>query len=204
MKVLQIVSDSDESLTTSAVARLAGLPRPTAYRIIAALIAEGMIVERSGGLLGLGPRLISLAIRSWTQSDIREAARQPLETLRDVLNETVHLAVNSGDEMVYIDKPEANRPISMRSRIGTRVPLYSSSVGKAWLSTLPQADMARIVEPLTFEPKTDHTVSSPAELFMQLAEIRTRGFSMDLQENEAEICSYRSRSSQQTVTRLLA
>jgi DNA-binding IclR family transcriptional regulator len=177
-------------MTTAAVAKLANLPRPTAYRIVAALIAERMVAETPAGLLTLGPRLISLAMRSWSRSDIRNVARQPLKDLRDALSETVHLAVNSGDEMIYIDKLESNRPVSMRSRIGTRVPLYSSSVGKAWLSTLPDAEALRMIETLSFEPKTSHTVSGPTNLYAQLKEIRRSGYSRDLEENEAEICCY--------------
>ncbi|AYD04275.1 IclR family transcriptional regulator [Neorhizobium sp. NCHU2750] len=190
MTILQIVSDSDEPLTTAAIAKLANLPRPTAYRIIAALLSEGMLVENTSGRLGLGPRLISLAARSFERSDIRTTARGPLETLRDTVNETIHLAVNSGDEMVYIDKLESNRPVSMRSRIGTRVPLYSSSVGKAWLSTLPETEATKIIATLSFEAKTEHTVSGVTALSTQLVDVRRRGYSLDLEENEAEICCY--------------
>jgi DNA-binding IclR family transcriptional regulator len=190
MTILQIVSDAQEPLATAAISRVANLPRPTAYRIIAALISEGMLIETQSGMLQLGPRLISLATRSFDRSDIRNIARIPLESLRDTLNETVHLAVNSGDEMVYIDKLESTHSVSMRSRIGTRVTLYSSSVGKAWLSLLPDVEAARIVDRINFEPKTKHTVSGAIELIEQIADIRKRGYSLDLEENEADICCY--------------
>jgi DNA-binding IclR family transcriptional regulator len=190
MTILQLVSDAPEPLATAAIARLANLPRPTAYRIIAALISEGMLTETQSGMLQLGPRLVSLATRSFDKSDIRNISRGPLELLRDTLNETVHLAVNSGDEMVYIDKLESTHSVSMRSRIGTRVTLYSSSVGKAWLSLLPEVEAAKIVSRLSFDAKTKQTVSGATELIKQISDVRKRGYSLDLEENEADICCY--------------
>ena len=55
----------------------------------------------------------------------------------------MHLAVKSGPDMVYIEKLESPHAVRMASRIGTRVTLYSSSVGKAYLSTLARAERAR-------------------------------------------------------------
>lgn len=190
MTILQIISDSDELLTTAGVAKIAGLPRPTVHRIIAALLSEGMLSEKSGGQLALGPRLISLGIRSWDRSDLRQASRQPLEMLRDVLDETVHLAVNSGDEMIYIDKLESHQTVSMRSRIGTRVPLHSSSVGKAWLASLPIEEAIGIVGTLNFTTRTEHSIKDPKVLLKQLDDVREKGFSLDLEENELDICCY--------------
>lgn len=191
MKVLQTVSDFDGEPTVPQIANAAGLPRATAYRIVAALLAEGMLAEagQDRGLL-LGPRLISLAGRSWDRSDLRKAAKMPLASLRDELDETVHLAVNSGDEMIYIDKLESRRNVRMASRIGTRVPIYSSSVGKAWLAALPpdaaDATMAR----LTLIRRTDHTVTDRRALAAQIEAVRKDRFATDLQENELDICCY--------------
>lgn len=191
MRVLQVVSDCDDPPTKARLATLVNLPRPTVYRIVAALKAEGMLVESHGsGTLLLGPRLLSLAARGWERSDFRKAAQAPLERLRDLLDETIHLAISSGDEMVYIDKLESNRTVRMMSRIGTRVPLHSSSVGKAWLATLDPEALRGILDRLPLPARTRHTLTNRKALERQLDATRERGFSLDIQENEEDICCY--------------
>lgn len=191
MRVLQAVSEQEQPLTTARLATAVDLPRPTVYRIVAALKAEGMLMEvRGSGLLLLGPRLISLAARSWERSDLRQAAELPLVRLRDAIDETIHLAIYSGNEMIYIDKLESNRTVRMMSRVGTGVPLHSSSVGKAWLAALDPAEIQATLETLPLPQRTRHTITGHDDFVREIEATRERGYSLDLQENEDDICCY--------------
>jgi IclR family transcriptional regulator, KDG regulon repressor len=193
MAVMQLIADAAEPPTIPQLAALSGYPRPTVYRIVGALIAEGLAVESSrGGSYTLGPRLMSLASRSWERSDLRIAATDALQTLRDATQETVHLAVRSGAEMVYIEKLESPHAVRMASRIGTRVTLYSSSVGKAYLSTQTPAERDALLQGLTFERFTANTIVERAALDAELDETQARGYAEDREENEAQIFCYGS------------
>ncbi|KMO41703.1 IclR family transcriptional regulator [Methylobacterium tarhaniae] len=189
MRVLQAVADAPEAVTVARLAQGTGLPRPTVHRIASALVAEGLLAEEEGALR-LGPRLVSLAFRSWDGSLLRQAAREPLLRLRDDLDETVHLAVPDRGEMVYIDKLESHRTVRMASRIGTRVSLHTSAVGKAWLATLPEPELAPLLDRLALPAHTPHSLTDPAALRREIAATRERGHSLDLQENELDICCY--------------
>ncbi len=159
------------------------------HRIAAALVAEGLAVDEDGALR-LGPRLVSLAFRAVDGSLLRQAAREPLSRLRDDLDETVHLAVPDFGEMVYIDKLESHRTVRMASRIGTRVSLHTSAVGKAWLATLPDSELAALLDRLALPARTPHSLTDRDSLRRAVAETRERGHSLDLQENELDICCY--------------
>ncbi|WP_277189095.1 IclR family transcriptional regulator [Caballeronia sp. BR00000012568055] len=193
MAVMQLIADADEPPTIAQLAQLSSYPRPTVYRIVGALMAEGLAIEHArGGCYALGPRLMSLASRSWERSDLRIAATDALQTLRDATQETVHLAVRSGAEMVYIEKLESPHAVRMASRIGTRVTLYSSSVGKAFLSTLPPAERDALLHGLTFERFTPNTIIERSALDAELDATRERGYAEDREENEAQIFCYGS------------
>ncbi|WP_061170474.1 IclR family transcriptional regulator [Caballeronia hypogeia] len=193
MAVLQLIADAAEPPTIARLAAASGYPRPTVYRIVGALIAEGLVVENvRGGCYALGPRLMSLASRSWERSDLRVAATDALRTLRDATQETVHLAVKSGAEMVYIEKLESPHAVRMASRIGTRVTLYSSSVGKAYLSTLTSAERDALLQDIAFERFTPNTIVDRSALDAELDATRERGYSEDREENEAQIFCYGS------------
>lgn len=189
MRVLQAVADAPDGATVARLTRDTALPRPTVHRIAAALVAEGLAVDEDGALR-LGPRLVSLAFRAVDGSLLRQAAREPLSRLRDDLDETVHLAVPDFGEMVYIDKLESHRTVRMASRIGTRVSLHTSAVGKAWLATLPDSEFNALLDRLALPARTPHSLTDRDALRRAVAETRERGHSLDLQENELDICCY--------------
>jgi DNA-binding IclR family transcriptional regulator len=78
----------------------------------------------------------------------------------------------------------------MASRIGTRVPLHSSSVGKAWLAALPPAEAAALLPRLDLVAMTPQTLTTVAALAEEIERIRARGHSIDAEENEADIWCY--------------
>jgi IclR family KDG regulon transcriptional repressor len=183
--VLQIIADAPRPLTMAALCERAPLPRSTVYRIVAALRAEGFVSGREQ--FTLGARLISLASRSWTKSDLRAAAHEELVRLRDETGETVHLAVPSAMEMIYIDKLESLQNVRMTSRIGTGVTLHASSVGKAYLARLPDDEQTRLLQQINYVQFTSHTITRAEDLAAELKETRERGHSVDEEETETDI-----------------
>lgn len=191
MAVLQIIADQDTPLTIAQLAALSGYPRPTVYRILAALMAEGMVIENPRTRqFEVGARLINLASRAWDRSDIRATAIEHLRALRDATRETVHLAVPSDTGMVYIEKLESPQAVRMTSRIGTRVTLYSSSVGKAYLAGLDSPRREALMARLHMERFTEHTITELDALRAEIADTGTRGYAEDREENEAQIFCY--------------
>jgi len=188
MVVLQQVADAEEPVTIAALARDGGFPRPTVYRIVAALVAEGMLCENPrDNTLSLGPRLMQLASRSWSRSDLRMAAVEALKTLRDVTGETVHLAVPHGNTMIYIEKLESPSAVRMASRIGTSVSMHSTAVGKAYMFALAQDALDELIPQLAFTRYMPNTIGDAKTLRKQLDLFRAQGWSVDDEENEAGI-----------------
>jgi len=193
MHVLQLVADAAEPPTVAELSRLSGYPRPTVYRMVAALVAERMLEENARtGTLALGPRLIQLASRSWGRSELRLAAVEALKHLRDVTGETVHLAVPNGEHMIYIEKLESPSAVRMSSRIGTVVSMHSTSVGKAYLAMLDEAGREALLRalPRPLPRYMPNTVGTLQELRRQLQAVREQGWAIDDEENEAGICCF--------------
>lgn len=193
MHVLQLVADwpeGGEPASVAALVRASGYPRPTMHRIVAALVAEGMLLEARNGGLALGPRLMQLAARSWGRSELRLAAVDELKRLRDRTGETVHLAVPNAGTMVYIEKLESPSAVRMASRIGTSVSMHATAVGKAYLAALDPQQLEPLLPTLQLTRYMPNTVTELAALREELARTRERGWSVDNEENEAGICCY--------------
>ena len=190
MAVLQCVADHPGGPSVADLSRQLALTRPTLYRILAALEAEGLIRQRGDKRYGLGNRLIGLAHRALAQQDVRTLARETLVALRDETGETVHLAVRMLDEMVYIDKVESPELVRMASTVGTRVPFHTSSVGKAFLAALTAGEAEEIIDRLSFTSVTDRSVTDAETLRTRVEAARQLGYSSDEEENETGIVCF--------------
>src|SRR5690606_4494977 len=143
-----------------------------------------------GGAWRLGPRLLALASRSWSQFDLRAALEPELRALRDHTGETVHLAVPDGNAMMYVEKLESAGPVRMASRVGGRLMLHSSAVGKAYLAALPPARLDTLLTGLPLPARMPSTRATPEALRAELEQVRRQGYAVDNEENEAGIVCY--------------
>lgn len=188
MTVLQLIADAPGQLTIAQLTKRAPFPRGTIYRLVSALIAEGLVTQGGeAGTFRLGPRLLQFAAKTWEDSDLRTIARDFLVSLRDATDETVHLAVPSNSRMVYIDKLVGSNRVQMKTSIGGQVELHSTSVGKAWLSGLPDQRLLDVMKGLDLKRYTAKTCTTPTALMNELKRTREQGFAFDDEENEPDI-----------------
>jgi DNA-binding IclR family transcriptional regulator len=190
MSVLQQIADAATPPSRAELLQQCGLTRPTLYRIVASLEAESLITATKDNRYALGGRLVSLARRALAQNDVREIAGPSLRRLRDITGETVHLAIRSGNDMVYIDKFESREVVRMASTIGTRVSFSSSGVGKAFLSALPVSEADGLITQMTIEKNTPFTTTDHLAVKRIVMEARAAGFVCDNQENEIGIVCF--------------
>jgi IclR family KDG regulon transcriptional repressor len=188
MTVLQTIADAPRGIDIAQLTKATPYPRGTVYRLVAALVAEGLVEQRrDDGTYRLGPRLIQLASKTWETSDLRTVARDFLISLRDATDEVVHLAVPSSSKMVYIDKIEGSNTVQMKTSIGGQVAVHSTSVGKAWLSGLSQERLAEVLAELPLKRHTENTFTDPDALRAELMKSRDQGYAEDNEENEPDI-----------------
>ncbi len=192
MMVLQAVAEATGPVSISDLAADVSMPRPTVYRLVAALEAEGLIEQTRTNSWQLGPRLLSLASRAWQNNDIRTTAYPFLTQLRDQIGETVHLAIPSGLEMTYIEKVESQESVRMTSTIGARAPFHSTSVGKAFLLALNEFERTKIMSEINYTSITKHSITTQNELEKQLHEFKKCGYTMEQEENELSVVCYGS------------
>lgn len=190
MDLLQHICDRTSPPNLSDLMQESDLTRPTLYRSLAALEAEGLITQTSDKRYHPGTRLVTLARSALKDMDIRSLARPQLEHLRDATGETVHLAIRNGNELVYIEKIESHAMVRMASTIGTSVPFHSTSVGKAFLSALSPEEADALIAQLPLPKITSYTTTDPVRLSRRVADARTAGFVLDDQENEIGIVCY--------------
>ncbi len=165
-----------------------GMNKSTTYRFVSTLAAQGYVrQDAENGRYALGPRVAWLASKFLERLEVRTIARPVLETLAQDTGETVHLAILDQDAVVYIDKIDGQASVRMASGIGCRMPLHSTSLGKALLADLPESEWHAYVSRAGLEPCTAHTIAEPAAFFRELERVRKQNYAIDDMENEEGI-----------------
>jgi IclR family KDG regulon transcriptional repressor len=170
-------------LTLAELAKELGSPKSTVHRYLATLMYLGL-AERSGDdRYRLGVKVVELAGYFLANSDLRNESQGVMESLSLQTGETVHLAVPSGMEVVYIAKVDSMHAVTMQSHIGARLPMHSTSLGKSILAFGP-LDRTGEVLGRKLKVRTPLTITSRQALESELETIRARGYAIDNEENE--------------------
>ncbi|MGI4801689.1 MAG: IclR family transcriptional regulator domain-containing protein [Janthinobacterium lividum] len=181
--VLDVVAASTGGLGQAELAARLGLPRTTTYRILATLVARGLLrQDPSRRVYAVGFRLLEMAQGAWSSPDLPAAAAPELRALRDATGETAYVAVLEGGEAVALGKFEGAHEVRSAARLGQRKPLHCTSQGKAILAFLPAAERDTLLGRMSFVPLTTRTLRSRAELEASLKVVRARGFAIDDEE----------------------
>ncbi len=181
--VLDALAQSDRPQTLSSIAERAKLSLPTTFRLVRTLQQQGLVMPATeDGRFVLGFRVLELANALMRQLDIVGIARPLLNAIRDEVNETVSLAVRSGDYHVHAAQAEAAHPLRRVLDIGERVPLYAGCSGKLFLAAAADAEIEHYLTRTELLPLSDTTPTDPELLREQIALVRSRGFAESVNE----------------------
>ncbi|NTF31001.1 IclR family transcriptional regulator [Rhizobium skierniewicense] len=187
ISLLEMVVMSSRPLRFTDILDLSGQPRGTLHRQLVHLLEEGLLEQNEDQTYSAGVRLLTFAAQAWNTNDLRSVAAPHLRLLHEKTQESVHLGVLRGAEIVYLDKIDGKHAVRMHSQIGRVSPVFCTGVGKAALSLLSKQELDDVIDTIVFRAFTPSTVKTAAELKKQVAEIRHRGFGFDLEEHETGI-----------------
>lgn len=184
LDVLEYLADADRALTAQEVALGCGLSRTTAHRLLTTLLTRGYVASAGEGQYRLGSGILRLRHRLLDRLDLPAAAKPELREICRRCDETAYLAVLDGAEILYLDRVESSHSIRLRSSVGTRGALHSTSLGKAILAFLPPDERAALLDGTILTRRTARTITDRAALEAHLGLVRERGFAIDDIENE--------------------
>lgn len=180
--------EGDRSTAQAEVARIAGLTEATTLRYLTSLAAHGL-VERDArtGQYRLGLQLVRLAREVLAGGDARRLALPFMEKLRAEFDETTNLAIRHNDDLILIESLESSHSIRRGASVGDLDIWHTSALGKSILALLPDAEMRQILG-RNLPRFTPNTLTTLRELREDLATIRERGYAVDVEEAEADLC----------------
>lgn len=174
LAVLAAFDHGHPALSLTDISRRAGLTLTTAHRLVGALTEWGALERDEDGVYHVGLRLWEVAALAPRGLALRQIALPYLEDLYEATHENVQLAVRDGSEVVYIEWISGRSAVGVRIQVGARWPLHATGVGLALLAHGdPAFQEAYCERPLA--AFTPYTVTDPAKLRRELAEVRHAG-----------------------------
>lgn len=165
-----------------------GLNRTTLSRLLFTLsdrkyIQKDEITKR----YKIGFKVVDISSHMINQLELKTEALPFLRELTQNIGRVCHMGILSNNEVVYIEKIEPMTSIRMFSAIGKRVPLHSTSLGKALLIDKSEKEILTILGDRQMEKFTDYTFTNHIDFINEMGKVKNQGYSIDNQENEEGI-----------------
>ncbi|MDQ0338258.1 DNA-binding IclR family transcriptional regulator [Caldalkalibacillus uzonensis] len=188
LTLLECLAEETDGLGVTELSNRLDLPKSTISRFLKTLLERQYIRQNpKTGRYQLGLRILYLYGSLMDHLDVRKVALPYLEALCRETNEVIHLCVRDGAEVVYVEKVESETTIRMHSKVGNRVLMHCTAVGKVLLSELEEDEVAGIISRKGMPRKTENTITDLNKLLTELSAVRSQGYAIDDIEHEEGI-----------------
>jgi DNA-binding IclR family transcriptional regulator len=159
-----------------------GFPRSSLHGLLRTLRDMGWIeADDAGTRFRLGVRALICGTAYLDRDPVMPYATDALERVREQTGLTAHYARLCGAEIVYLETRESRHSAHLVSRVGRTLPAYATSLGKALLAELSDAELTRLL-PGKLTALTDNTITDRESLRAELAFTRERGYATEREQ----------------------
>ena len=186
VEILKLVSKNPEGITLDYICEKLELPKTSAYDIVTTLAEMGMVnVDRGQRQrYTIGLTAYRIGINYTNNLDFISVIEPELRAFAKEVGKTVFFGVRSDHDVVYICKAEPENPIITTATVGTKNPMYCTSLGKAILAFSDEETVRQVINRIKFRQKTDRTIMDRASLLAELDRVRQNGYAFDAREME--------------------
>lgn len=150
LNLLRVFTQERPKLTFMEICERSELPRTTVHRLLGTLVAlEYLVFDSEMRRYFPGPRVTSLGLAALNALDVREKVRPFLIALFNQLDETINYAVRDQMEAVVCERIQTSRVIAVDLKVGARITLHDSSMGRCLVTFLPRAERELVLAGLT-------------------------------------------------------
>ncbi len=182
VRLFEVVAAEPASL--SRIAAEAGLSDATALRYLTSLVSHGLLErDPQTRYFRIGMRMFMLGRSAIGGRDFMSVATAAMARLVQEVDETVNLGARAGDDLVIVHAIESSQQIRKGAAVGDKDTWHSSGLGKAIMSTLPVAEVEKLLAGHDLVEFTPRTLTTVEDLQRDLERVRARGFGVDDEES---------------------
>jgi len=185
LAILELFDEQHAEIKITEISKRMGLHKSTVHSLLKTLQEHRYIEQNEeNGKYRLGMKLLERSGQLMQRLDISRVAKTVLSDIAGRTGQTVHLVIMDGREGVYIDKVEGAKAVIRYSRVGRRIPLHCSAVGKVLSAYESESQLNHLLSGYSYKLHTDKTIGNEADFLEELDRVRRNGFAEDIEENE--------------------
>jgi len=188
LAVLRCVAEAQRPVTIADIARRARLSRAAARRCLYTLTLLGYVAQDERGY-AVRRKALALGHPYLSVTALAARAQPLLDRLRDDLGESCSLGILEEDQLYYVARAEAVRIMSVGLRVGSRLPLYPTSMGRVLLGGRSNEEQEAYLARVDLAPLTPRTTTDRVQLLGLLRSVGRQGYALVDQELELGLCS---------------
>lgn len=175
--ILRMFTAERRRIRLPEIVRELDISRATAFRLAHTLEADGYLQRvADSNAFQLGINVLSLGFEYLSSLDLIEAARPALEQLRDQTEASTHLGVREGLEVVFLFRAPSRHRLRSNVDIGTRMPLYTTTGGRAMLFDTSLQELRAMYNGVTMQRYTTWTPTNVDDLYQMVQSDKKRGY----------------------------
>lgn len=188
LSILEILSSNSDGMGIKEISEGVDLHKSTVHRLLATLIEKKYVKQNpKNNKYMLTFKMFEIGNRMASNINLVDVAKPHLKELVDITGEVVHLVVRDGNEIIYIDKVEPNNNLRMYSRIGKRIQMYCTAVGKSMMAYMNDSEIKEIWDNSEIRQITPKSIIHFDEYMKIINKARKEGYALDEEENEIGI-----------------
>ena len=181
--IIETLAEDDEGYRLSDLSVRTGLSTSTVHRLLATLEKRRFVqFDRYESKWHVGAQSFAVGATFARRRNFVAQAMPYLRKLRDLTRETANLAVVDDQSIIVLTRMESREIMRSLTKVGGRVAMVASGVGKAVLATYSDQDVNAIIHRQGMPRLTEKSIVRPGELFKQLQAIRRQGYAVDDEE----------------------
>jgi len=183
LAVLCAFNEQRRTMTLADVAEAVDITKSSAQRMIHTLEQLGYVRRHpQTKRYQLTPRVMRIGLNYLAANGLIELATPFLSQLSRQTNETCNLTEPDGTELVYVSRFVTAKFVPIHMPVGSRIPMYSSSAGRAYLSNLPPEETRALLMQSNRVARTMHTITDVDEIMQMMEMIRRKGYATSSEE----------------------
>ncbi|BAV74316.1 transcriptional regulator, IclR family [Pseudomonas chlororaphis subsp. aurantiaca] len=183
LAVLRAFNAAQRTMNLAEIAEAAEINKSSAQRMIHTLEQLGYVRKHpQTKRFQLTPRVMEIGYNYLAADTLVDVANPFLAELAQVTGETTNLTEPDGLDMVYVARFVAPKFIPIHMPIGSRIPMYCTGSGRAYLSALPDQEALAMLQASDRQAHTRHTLTGVNAIHGEIVATRQRGYALNQEE----------------------
>lgn len=183
LQMLEYISNQSDGVSLPELCQKLQMPKSSAYNLLMTFVNMGYVKRSNSNRFVIGLKTFEIGSNFLENNDFSLYSRDVLSKLANQVNETAHLAILDGTDVLYLSKCEGSAMPRMSSDIGKRLPAHATALGKVLLSNKTNQELRALYGLGDLKRLTPNTIVKLEPLLKQLDDIRKSGFAYEKEES---------------------